>query len=543
MLNAEEYGFCVIEILFDCNQQPFDYRFLTINQVFEQQTGLKQALGKRMRELVPNYDHHWFEIYGRVALTKEAIYFEHYASALNHWYKVYAFPVARLEKKNPNVAVLFRQVEELQSLVTTINNSQPNLSEAIDAELWDGFYHTDFQGKLSFISEKLGARLGYAQGEHIGKTISAIMHPEDVARNLDLLERMASTTLPYRLKQQFLRRNGSAIAVKIVAFPIFDTTNAIEFIRTAVIDDSEVQRLELRQQQSERRLSWLAEITPDVFWIFDPQKSQILYVSPSFEKIWGRSRNEIYRDRSYWVETIHCDDRQRFLQTTANYDYLDGEPIKYRIIRSDGSMRWISDRGYALRDSKGQIDRVVGIARDITTNQQTQLQLKRSNQILKLLSDTAINLLQHSNPNRQIANLLGRLVPLLQLKCYCFYLLTEDKMHLRLKLSQGIDEATQRKIQVVNLEEFVGGVNIMSQGRLEIQNVQNMPDPRYDLLRSLGITAHACYTAIVKDETVGVISFSRNTENNFSAEEITLLRTVTNLVSIALEQLSMSNEQ
>ena len=538
MINAKEHGFCIIEVLFDRNQQPVDYRFLTINQVFERQTGLKQALGKRMRELVPNHDNHWFEIYGRVALTKETIYFEHYASALNRWYEVYAFPVDRLEKKNPNVAVLFGEVEELQPLVTTINNPQPSSSETIAAKVWDEIYHTDFQGKLSFISEKLCTRLGYAQSELVGKTIANIMYSEDVARNLDLLERMATTTLPYRLKQYLLCRDGSAFAVKIIAYPIFNTANTIEFIPTVVIDDSEAQKLQSRWRKSERRLSWMAEITPDVFWILDPKKSQILYVSPSFEKIWGRSRNKIYRDRSCWIETIHPEDRQRFLETTANYDYLDSKPVKYRIVRSDGSVRWISDRSYALRDSKGQIDQIIGIARDITTSQQTQLKLKRSNQIHKLLSDTAMNLLRHSNPNEQIAKLLDRLVPLLQLKCYYFYLLTEDKMHLRLELSQGIDEATQRKMQVVNLDESVCGITIMSQGRLEIQNVQNMLDPRYDLLRSLGITACACYTAIVKDETVGAISFSRDTNNSFSAEEITLLRTVTDLVSIALEQLS-----
>ena len=85
--------FVLSKCLFDENKRPFDYRFLTINRNFEKQTGLKQALGKRMRELAPNHDKHWFEIYGKVALTGEAIHFEHYALALDRWYEVYAFPV------------------------------------------------------------------------------------------------------------------------------------------------------------------------------------------------------------------------------------------------------------------------------------------------------------------------------------------------------------------------------------------------------------------------------------------------------------------
>ena len=303
-------GFCIIEVLFDRNQQPCDYRFLTINRNFEKQTGLKQVLGKRMRQLVPDYDNHWFEIYGTVALTGEAIHFEHYTLALNRWYEVYAFPVEQLENQNRNVGVLFREIEELQPLVTTINNSQLISNPAIATEEFAKIYHTDFEGKFSSISEQLGARLGYSPSELVGQTIATIMHPEDVAKNLDLLQPMATTTLPYRLKQYLLSRDGSAIAVKIIAFPIFDTANGIEFIRTVVIDDSETQKLESRWRKSERRLSLMAEIIQDVFWILDFKKSQILYVSPAFEKIWGRSRNEIYGDRSCWVETIHPGDRQ-----------------------------------------------------------------------------------------------------------------------------------------------------------------------------------------------------------------------------------------
>ena len=550
-------GFCIIEMLFDRDEQPIDYRFLTVNGVFEQETGLKQVLGKTMCELVPNYDRHWFEIFGKVALTGEAIHFEHYTLALNRWYDVYAFPVEHLENQNRNIGVLFREIEQLQPLVATINNSQliysrgmpesfrlrpweyrasQTAENAIATKKFDKIYHTDFKGKFSSVSEQLGARLGYSPSELVGKTIAVIMHPEDVAKHLELLRRMATTTLPYRLKQQLLCRDGSAIAVKIIAYPIFNTANTIEFIRTAVIDDSKAQRLESRWQKSERRLSWMAEIIQDVFWIIDLKKSRVLYLSPSFEKIWGRSRNEIYRDCTCWIETIYPDDRQRFLETIANYNYLDGETVKYRIVRPDGSVRWISDRSYAVRNREGQIDQLIGIARDITTRQQTQLQLQRSNQILKLLSDTAINLLQHSNPNEQIAKLLDRLVPLLQLKNYCFYLLTEDKLHLRLERSQGINETTRRKIQLIDINESVCGIAFKSQGRLEIENVQNTFEPQYDLLRDLGITAHACYTLIVSDRSVGIISFSRDTDYSFSAEEITLLRTVSDLVSTALEQ-------
>ena len=64
-------GFCTIEMIFDANGNPVDYRFLEINPAFEKQTGMYNAQGKLMRDLAPDHEAHWFEIYGKVALTAD----------------------------------------------------------------------------------------------------------------------------------------------------------------------------------------------------------------------------------------------------------------------------------------------------------------------------------------------------------------------------------------------------------------------------------------------------------------------------------------
>ena len=69
LFNAIDQGFCIVEVIFDENEKPIDYRFLEINETFEKQTGLIDAQGKRMRELAPKHEEHWFEIYGTIALT------------------------------------------------------------------------------------------------------------------------------------------------------------------------------------------------------------------------------------------------------------------------------------------------------------------------------------------------------------------------------------------------------------------------------------------------------------------------------------------
>ena len=103
-------GFCTIEVIFDANDKPVDYRFLEINPAFEKQTGMYNAQGKLMRDLAPNHEEHWFEIYGKIALTGEPLRFENEAKALGRHYEVCAYRVGGAESRK--VAILFNDVGE-----------------------------------------------------------------------------------------------------------------------------------------------------------------------------------------------------------------------------------------------------------------------------------------------------------------------------------------------------------------------------------------------------------------------------------------------
>src|SRR4030095_12484418 len=109
LLNSIDVGFCVVEILFDDDGGPVDFRFLETNPAFEKQSGLSDAVGKCVRTLVPQLEAHWFETYGRVSLTGESIRFVHEARALDgRWFDVYAFRVDVPELRH--VAVLFTDI-------------------------------------------------------------------------------------------------------------------------------------------------------------------------------------------------------------------------------------------------------------------------------------------------------------------------------------------------------------------------------------------------------------------------------------------------
>lgn len=129
LFNSIDEGFCIIEMIFDEQKKPIDYRFLLINDSFEKQTGLHDAAGKRMREFAPNHEEHWFQIYGKIALTGESIRFENRAEQLHRWYDVYAFRFG--EPENLQVAILFNDITERKKSEETIIQLNKQLEENI----------------------------------------------------------------------------------------------------------------------------------------------------------------------------------------------------------------------------------------------------------------------------------------------------------------------------------------------------------------------------------------------------------------------------
>ncbi len=110
IFNGMTEGFCVIEVLFDDNEKPVDYRFLEVNPAFEKQTGLVNAVGKRMREFAPELEEYWFEIYGKVAITGEPANFQNQAEQLNRWYTVNAFRIGKPDDRQ--VAIFFNDIAD-----------------------------------------------------------------------------------------------------------------------------------------------------------------------------------------------------------------------------------------------------------------------------------------------------------------------------------------------------------------------------------------------------------------------------------------------
>lgn len=131
-------------------------------------------------------------------------------------------------------------------------------------------------------------------------------------------------------------------------------------------------------RESELRFRQMAETIGEVFWLRSPDFGSILYVSPAFEHVWGRSCAELYADPKLWLETIHVDDVPKVLRAMDDLAQGRGFDIQFRIAHPDGTLHWINDRGYVLRDETGEVVLASGVASDITERCQAAERLRQA---------------------------------------------------------------------------------------------------------------------------------------------------------------------
>ncbi len=141
-------------------------------------------------------------------------------------------------------------------------------------------------------------------------------------------------------------------------------------------------RAENDLRQSERRFHQMAEAIPAIFWMYSADLSRLIYVSPAYDKIFGFSCAGLYEKPDLWMDSVHPEDRDRVLFNREKYHGED-YGMEYRIVRPDGSIRWIYARVFPIRDEFGDIQSIAGLSEDITERKDAEEQIRRYNEELE----------------------------------------------------------------------------------------------------------------------------------------------------------------
>jgi PAS domain S-box-containing protein len=252
---------------------------------------------------------------------------------------------------------------------------QSHILDSAGAILWRADASTR---QFLYVSEEAQRLLGYPCRQWLEEPEfwKQHIHPDDRERATTICMAQTAGMRPHILEYRMVSADGRTVWLRDQVRVVTDGERPKELIGV-MVDVTTAKVAEQALQESETRFREIAEKTREVFWVTDPAKTRMLYISPAYEEIWGRTCASVYARPMSFVEAIHPDDREGVSARMASQARGQYDEV-YRIRRPDGSLRWIHDRAFPVQGPAGELLRIVGSAQDITALKLTEQALRES---------------------------------------------------------------------------------------------------------------------------------------------------------------------
>jgi len=230
-------------------------------------------------------------------------------------------------------------------------------------------------GEIDFFNQTWLGYLGRPLEDLQGWKWTASIHPSDVEGIVERWCASLASGEPFIYEARVRRADGQYRWMLHHKIALHDEHGQIVKWYGSSIDIEDRKRAEEELRKSEERWRWMADAIPEVIWFTALEPEKVLYVSPSFERIWGLPVEDLYQNPRLWAETILPEDRDRvrnvYEQWVAGED-VTYSGIEYRIMQPNGGIRWIHDRGVLRLDDQGKPSLASGISTDITERKRAE---------------------------------------------------------------------------------------------------------------------------------------------------------------------------
>lgn len=386
LFDAMDEGLAIFDMIFDEAGAPVDFRYVETNAGFARQTGRRPRPGQTMREVFPEAEDMWLDLYATVAKTGEAQRFVDQVPGLDRWYDVYVFrtPVAGVDR----LAAVFTDVTERKRAEEALVASEQRLRKMIEIETV-GVVFFDLNGGITGANDAFLAMIGHTRDELERGEVryEKLTRPEWRWRDEQTIAELRERGEAAPFMKEYFRKDRSRLWI-LCAGKLLDPATAVEFI----IDVTEQRRIQQALQHSEERLRSFGEASQDILWIREAKTLEWTYLTAAFEGIYGVSRADALRGDSFanWLELIVPEDQALARDMTDRVIAGEQVSFEYRIRRPrDGKIRWLRDTDFPMRDEHGRVTSFGGIGQDITALKATEEDLRTSEERLRSAAEVA----------------------------------------------------------------------------------------------------------------------------------------------------------
>ena len=247
-------------------------------------------------------------------------------------------------------------------------------------------------GSFLRVNQKLCEISGYTRDELLAKNWLELVHPEETESVRERIQQvMGGDDRPISRERRFVRKDGALVWGRVTgsrsAHPqggatlvaiVEDVTASREAKDALLASEQRLRSADAARRETEQRFGELAAAVREVFWMNSPDEGKVLYVSPAYDRVWGRSGQRLLESPRDWMDAIHPEDRRRVSDAVQKRQAAGTYDEEYRIIRPDGTVRWIRDRASPVHDASGRVARIAGVAEDITERRGLEDQLRQA---------------------------------------------------------------------------------------------------------------------------------------------------------------------